>query len=240
VATPIKFPAEVTRVVRHAADVATYEFRCPARRPRYQPGQFLHLALDPYDPSRHWPESRAFTIANGASNRELLRLTIAAKGRFTRRILAELQCGAAVWMKAPYGDFIIRAAADQQVVLLAGGTGVTPFVAFMEDALRSGIQGEVWLHYGARRPELLVFADLAAQCAARFANFHLQLYAEEDARDGVLSGRISLDRACAPLRCPPQAAFYLCGPQLMITSLAEQLQGRVGVPSERIYFDRWE
>ena len=46
-------------------------------------------------------------------------------------------------MKAPYGDFIVRTSQEHDVVLIAGGTGVTPFVAFMEDALVKGLQGNV-------------------------------------------------------------------------------------------------
>ena len=64
-----------------ATDVATYEFRCLMPRPRWKPGQFLHLALDAYDPSGHWPESRCFTMASGSLEKDHVRLTIAAKGR---------------------------------------------------------------------------------------------------------------------------------------------------------------
>ena len=56
---------------------------------------------------RHWPESRVFTIANGG-NQELIRLTIADKGRFTGGFSQELKPGSKVWMKAPYGEFIVR------------------------------------------------------------------------------------------------------------------------------------
>ena len=104
-AVPIKFTAEVVRVVAHADDVATYEFRYLDKRPRYKAGQFVHLALEPYDPTSHWPESRVFTIAAGKSNRQLLRLTIVAKGPFTRRILAGLVVGRRVALKGPYGEF---------------------------------------------------------------------------------------------------------------------------------------
>jgi len=227
VATPIKFCAEVTSVARHAPDVATYEFRYLDRRPRYKPGQFLHLALDPYDPSSHWPESRVFTIANGATDRDKIRLTIAAKGRFTRRILNELEPGRRVWMKAPYGEFIVRTDRDGETVLIAGGTGVTPFVAFMEDALVQGIEGEVSLHYGARQPDLLVFKALADCCAARFPSFHVYYYAETGASDGMVPGRISLDRVCSSLEEPARATFYLCGPVEMVDGFRRQLlEGR--------------
>jgi len=56
----------------------------------------------------HWPESRVFTIANGAMNREFIRLSISAKGKFRSRILDELEICKQVWMKGPYGKFIVK------------------------------------------------------------------------------------------------------------------------------------
>lgn len=240
VATPIKFRAEVSRVVRHDADLATYEFRYRDRRPRYKPGQFLHLALDPYDPSSHWPESRVFTIANGVCNRDFIRLTISAKGRFTKRILDELRVGRSVWMKGPYGEFIVRTAPEYEVVLIGGGTGVTPFVAFMEDVMVQTVADEVWLHYGARRADLLVFADLALRWAAQRPNFHLQLYAEDGIRAGITPGRIAMEAVPASLTSPGTAQFYLCGPRPMIDVFSDRLRRDFGVCPGRIHLDQWE
>jgi ferredoxin-NADP reductase len=240
VATPIKFRTEVIRVIQHAPDVATFEFRYLDRHPRYKPGQFLHLALDAYDPAGHWPESRAFTIAKGSTDPEFIRLTISAKGRFTHHILSELTVGRQIWMKAPYGDFIVHASPEHEVVLIAGGTGVTPFVAFMEDVLARGLSGEVWLHYGARRPDLLVFRELAARCGSAFPNFHARFYAESEANDGIIPGQIDLGAACQSLRCRSEAVFYLCGPPQMIDACSARLRSEFAVAETNIRMDQWE
>jgi ferredoxin-NADP reductase len=237
---PVKFPAEVLRVLPHGGGVATYEFRCLSPRPRWKPGQFLHLALDPYDPSGHWPESRCFTLASGSLEKEHVRLTIAAKGAYTRRILAELEPGRKVWMKAPYGDFIIRTSCRHDVVLIAGGTGVTPFVAFMEDALVKGLEGNVWLHYGARSEDLLVFRDFAARCAGKFPGFHLACYAESGSGGDTIAGRIDLARAVGLACDGRQAVYYLCGPQEMILAFRQRLTAEFGVPAENVKIDAWE
>jgi ferredoxin-NADP reductase len=237
---PVKFLAEVTRILRHGGDVATYEFRCLTQRPRWKPGQFLHLALDAYDPSGHWPESRCFTMASGSLEKELVRLTIAAKGMFTRRILGELQPGFKVWMKAPYGDFIVRTSLENDVVLIAGGTGITPFVAFMEDSLATGLQGNVWLHYGARNQDLLVFREFAERCARKFPSFCLDCYAESGATDSTIAGPIDLQRAVDCARNGRAATYYLCGPQEMIKAFKSRLVGEFGVAACNVKIDQWE
>ena len=236
---PIKFSAEVTKIQPHADEVATLEFRCLSPRPRWKPGQFLHLALDAYEPSGHWPESRCFTMASG-SQQDLVRLTIAAKGPFTRRILAELRPGRKVWMKAPYGDFIVRTAPQHDVVLIAGGTGVTPFVAFMEDALSQGLSGRVWLHYGARTQDLLVFRELAERCAGNFP---------PSARSAMPSRAPRGRDDRRPHRSGPGRRF---GPRWRSRRLLSlrtaghdcrlplALTGELGVPAEQVKIDAWE
>src|SRR5215211_4135745 len=130
-ATPQKLACRVDRIDSHGEGVYTVALRPQRPAPRFRAGQFLHLALDAYDPSRFWPESRAFSIASAPSQRDLLRITYSVHGRFTTRMQHELVEGAEVWIKMPYGEFVIDSDAD--VVLFAGGTGVTAFTAFIEN-----------------------------------------------------------------------------------------------------------
>jgi len=53
-----KLPCVVERIVSHGERVYTIALRPDRPAPRFRAGQFLHLALDPYDPSGFWPESR--------------------------------------------------------------------------------------------------------------------------------------------------------------------------------------
>ena len=179
-------------------------------------------------------------MASGSAEKDHVRLTIAAKGRFTCRLLAGLQPGRTVWMKAPYGDFIVRTSREHDVVLIAGGTGVTPFVAFMEDALVKGLQGNVWLHYGARSEELLVFRDLARRCVEQFPSFHLDCYAESGAANHSIAGRIDLARAVAKAGDGKAATYYLCGPQEMINAFRARLTQEHDVPEANVKIDAWE
>src|SRR6476661_2510039 len=80
--------------------------------PRFRAGQFLHLALDPYDPTGFWPESRVFSIASSPDARGSVRITYAVHGRFTTRMERELSAGGEVWIKMPYGDFVIDGHAE--------------------------------------------------------------------------------------------------------------------------------
>ena len=183
-AQPVHFKAVVEQVARHDSNVASFRLKAEKRLPRFVPGQFIHLTMDAYDPSSFWPESRVFSVANAVMDRSTIWLTISRQGNYTGRILDEVQSGSVLWAKGPYGEFSVDGSHGyRSAVLIAGGTGITPFCAFMDAALAQGKLPveEAILHYGARTPELLIYRSLADQCAAQVRGFKVRYYAEKGA-----------------------------------------------------------
>ena len=154
--TPVKMPATVTEILDHGEGVKSFIMEPQKKCPRYKPGQFLHFALDGYDPSAAWPESRVFSIVNSPTRRERLRITFAIKGRFTQRMYDEVDQGDVIWLKLPYGHFILPGNRSD-LALVAGGTGITPFVSYLEHAIDNEFSNSISLFYGFRNPRLLIF-----------------------------------------------------------------------------------
>lgn len=198
--------------------------------PRFTPGQFLHLALDPYQADGFWPESRVFSIASSPEARSSLSITYAVKGGFTTRMERELVVGATAWVKLPYGDFVIDP--DRDAVLFAGGTGVTAFTAFLE-SLRPGTPRRVLLFYGARTPDLFVYGPLAEARGLEVPTLTCHLVCEET------HGRLEVDAAWPMTAVLNDPVFYLSGPPAMLAALTAQLRSR-GVSDEDIRTDAWE
>jgi ferredoxin-NADP reductase len=162
---PVRMRAEITSVGMHGAGVYSVTLRPERRVPGFKPGQFLHLALDEFDPSiGYWPESRVFSIASGTGDPELA-IAYSVKGAFTRRMADTLVVGRRVWIKLPYGHFIVDSLVTQghDAVLVAGGTGISPFVPYLTALCRGSVaQRAVALWYGVRTPELVLFAPAIA------------------------------------------------------------------------------
>ena len=245
---PIHFKARVSQVIRHSAEVVSLLLISEKRLPRFRPGQFIHLTLDPYDPSTHWPESRVFSPANSVADRVTVRLTISRQGRYTSRILAEAREGTEVWAKGPYGEFVVDGSHGcDRVALIAGGTGITPFCAFMESALDAGTLPvrKCFLFYGARVPELLVYRELAERCVQSLPGFQATYFLEDGAHrwDGpagrIRAGRLDLDAIVGALG-PGSTAYYLSGPKAMVDRFRADLTGRFAVPAGRVLIDAWD
>ena len=147
-ATPQKIRCQVKSIIDHDAHVYTVDLKPERLIPRFKPGQFLHLALDDYDPSGFWPESRVFSIASPPNQRERLSITYSVQGHFTSRMEKELEEGKLIWIKMPYGEFVVQDSGD--VVLFAGGTGITAFTAFI-DGLNQEFPYKIYLAYGAMK-----------------------------------------------------------------------------------------
>ncbi len=233
---PQKIRCEVVGLENHGGQVYSVDLKPEIPAPRFSPGQFLHLTLDPYDPGDFWPDSRPFSIASPPARRDLLHITYAVKGRFTARMETELRTGDQVWIKLPYGEFTIDPRLD--VCLLAGGTGVTAFTAFLS-GLGPDYPHLVYLFYGARQPQLLIYRQWIESASARCPNLKPFFLVEQNASQGCLLGRINLDLVWKSVLKPSSLTYYLSGPPLMLELVSEDLRKR-RLPSDQIVVDAWE
>ena len=220
----------VRNVTDHGERVYTVDLAPSMPVPRFRPGQFLHLALDPFEPDGFWPESRVFSIASSPQERDRLSITYAVKGAFTTRMERELATGGGAWVKLPYGEFTVDT--ERDAVLFAGGTGITAFTAFLGSLSPVGPQ-RVALFYGARTPDLFVYGDFATGRAAEVDGLDVHLVCE------ATHGRLSVDRAWPAVVLLDHPVFYLSGPPAMLTALTEQLRAR-NVAAEDTRTDAWE
>jgi ferredoxin-NADP reductase len=231
----------VEQILNHGDHVYTVQLAPDRNVPNFKPGQFLHLALDRYDPGDFWPESRVFSIANSPTTRDHISITYSVRGKFTARMETELTRDRQVWIKMPYGDFLIQNTRD--IVLLAGGTGITAFTAFL-DGLTPAFEHNIYLAYGARNSRLLIYRNLADRCAGVVPKLRLFYFIENgtdesaETRSAVV-GRISISALWLHLDRPLTATYYISGPPEMIKSLSCDLKER-GVGENVIRIDAWE
>ena len=222
-----KLACTIERVIAHGERVYSLVLKPERPVPRFRAGQFLHLALDRYDPTGFWPDSRVFSIASSPDERDAVRITYAVKGQFTTRMEAEALEGREVWIKLPYGDFFVDPAVD--VALFAGGTGVTAFTAFLE-GLATDTPQRVALAYGARTDDLLIYRGAIERCAARVPSLSVAY---------VVGQPLAPDTVWPVLRRPEQTHYYISGPPAMLRGIGDALRGR-GIRSEAIHIDAWE
>jgi predicted ferric reductase len=166
-------------------------------------------------------------------NSQFLRFTVKRTGDDTDA-LARLQIGTRVFLEGPYGAFTGAARTQPGVLLIAGGIGITPLRALMEEL--STRRNEVVLLYRARSWDQIVFKDeIDSLMRSRHASVHYLVGRRRPDRQHDLFSPQSLDRMVPDL---DRRDIYVCGPEALIHHVQRSARA-LGVPRKQIHAERF-
>ncbi len=152
--------ARVEMVHHETPRVRTVVLRPNARWRGFRAGQHVVVTLD-VDGRRL---SRTFSLSGGEDERTL-RLTIGRQpnGRVTGAVHDRLRPGDIVEISQAHGDFVLPDDERTPLLMIAGGTGITPFLAMLRTlAARGAGRDVVLLCWAPRASELIARHELAA------------------------------------------------------------------------------
>ncbi len=141
----------------------------------HHPGQFAFVTFDRLE------GAHPFTIASADRGDRRLSFQIKALGDYTRGLAGKLRRGQAVRIEGPYGRFQPpkgRRLAEQ--VWIAGGIGVTPFLAWLE-SLQAGPEAapDADLHYCTRKSDGDPFIPRLEALCAGLPSVRLHVHASD-------------------------------------------------------------
>lgn len=219
----------VTAVSREANGIGSLHVSGPGlRRLRVAGGQFF--SVRPL--TRHlWWQAHPYSVS-AAPTTAGLRFTIKELGEDSSRIL-QVQPGTRVILEGPYGVFTVERAEDAPVVLVAGGVGIAPIRALLEDCGPH------------QRPVVIVRVHDEADVAHR-----LELERMVAARNGtlhVLAGPRRLFARHDPFAPDTLRAWipdvasrhvFVCGPASLESAVMTGMR-KAGVPVGHIHHERF-
>jgi predicted ferric reductase len=227
----------VTRVVRENPDVVSVWMRGRnLHRLPVAAGQFFTWR---FLTGPGWMRGHPYSLS-AAPTGDTLRITVKDLGDGSKA-LASLRPGTRVAVEGPYGRMHAGVRTRRKVTLLAGGIGVTPLRALLEE-LPQG-PGDVTLVYRASTPQELVFKDeLDALVAQHGARVFYAIGPRVSGRSSWLPQQAGdLSDAEALRQLVPDVAdqeVYLCGADAWMEA-ARHAALAAGVPAERIHFERF-
>ena len=148
---------------------ATYAFTIePNGAPfSYKAGQTIDLTYPNLSKPDAAGNRRTFSVANAPGYTSLLVAT-RARGSALKQALVEAPIGSDLEIEGPYGNFTLPEK-PSDVFLLAGGIGVTPFRAMIEDTLERSLDHTLSLIHSNRTPEETPFLEELIRWGARSA-----------------------------------------------------------------------
>ncbi len=173
-----------------------------------------------------WWRGHPYSVSSGP-NGSFLRLTVREVGQHSKSLIS-LPPGTRVFIEGPYGRFHVAEhgeLADQPLLLVAGGVGVAPVRAILEEL-------------GAR-PGTVVLYRVRSQGDVLFRDEFERMVESFGATVYVLSGNRHeqpLDAARIRQLVPDVAnrTIFMCGPEDLITSV-RTAAARLGIPDDRVH-----
>ncbi|MEO0322533.1 MAG: fatty acid desaturase [Myxococcota bacterium] len=159
-------------------------------------------------------------------------------GRLSGLLHDEDLVGRRVHVDGPRGDFWLREG-DSPLLCVAGGSGLAPVLALLEDALARNVARPVTLLFGVRRERDLYARARIEELRARWpAPFTFVPVPSEARDDDAWEGERGLVTEHIARFLAPGSHGYVCGSPGMVDAAAEALR-EGGVPAEHVHFDRF-
>ncbi|MFJ3223246.1 ferric reductase-like transmembrane domain-containing protein [Streptomyces sp. NPDC086783] len=187
-----------------------------------QAGQFFLWRFLTRD---RWWQANPFSLSAAPDGRTL-RLTVKTAGEGTAA-LRHLKPGTRVFAEGPYGAFTALHRTRPDVLLIAGGVGVTPIRALLEE-----LHGHaVVVHRVATDRDAVLYDELRELARVKGAELHL-------VTGPAAPDRLAPDELARLVPDVRDRDVFLCGPPPMMNAVLGSLR-ELGVPKPQIHFERF-
>lgn len=202
----------------------------------YRAGQYMNVA---------WPGSpghRSYSFSAAPGEAGLTRLTSFIRkvpgGAFTELLFSGAANDLDFTLDAPHGQFWLREA-EGPILMVGGGSGLSPLMSVLEDAEARGVARDVILLFGARGVRDLYCKDEIAALEARWpARFEYWPVLSEETAEGYRHGFVTAHVGAALAQLGSGVTAYMCGPPAMIDTGVAALSS-LGIGLDAIHYDKF-
>jgi len=205
-------------------------------------GQYASIRIPS---SGGWTEPHPFTIS-AAPEDPLLCFTIKKEGPFTSAI-PDLKPGTPVKVAGPVGAFCRAIEERPEIVMIAGGVGITPFLSVLRHFRNAGAKNRILLFWGNKTMSEAFRLDEIGAMTRELDLTVVHCLSREESVEGHFDertprmlyekGRVSAD-ILGRHGVKPGAACYLCGPPGMMEATLKELEA-LGVDPASVQEERF-
>jgi 3-ketosteroid 9alpha-monooxygenase subunit B len=223
----------IKEVVAETADAVSLILAVPPELSdafAYKCGQFLTVRVPHADGTS---VARCYSLSSAPGLDEHLKITVkrVVDGHASNWICDTVEAGAVLEVLPPAGLFT-PSTVDGDLLLLAGGSGITPVMSILKAALARGT-GHLALIYANRDAASVIFGDELQRLESRHPD-RLRVLHRFDAAQGPPTAA-GLDPL---LRLYSGRDVFICGPEPFLVVAREALAG-LSVPTRRIHVEKF-
>ncbi len=219
-------------------DILEIRIKLQQALPPYLAGQYAEISIPAIDA----PRSYSFSRAPGKEEENVVSfyIRLVPNGEMTTWLHTASRVGESIKVNGPLGGFFLRDA-DSPIVCIAGGSGLAPIKALLEQMVIEGISRPIRFLFGARTQEdLYCLEEIRAFDQSYQGSFEFLpvLSHEPEQSDwNGLRGMVT-EHIVNGSNSLASSQAYLCGPPPMIDSAIEVLNA-AGVMNTQIFFDKF-
>ncbi|AOI88357.1 ferredoxin--NADP reductase [Burkholderia pseudomultivorans] len=222
----------VAEVIAESDDACSFVFDVPAALRdafAYRPGQFLTVNV----PCAEAAVARCYSLSSAPGIDAAPKITVkrVRDGRASNWLCDRVRAGDALDVLAPAGVFTPHTL-DGDLLLFAGGSGITPVLSILKSALVHG-RGMLTLIYANRDERSVIFRDELQQLTQRHPG-RLRVIHWLDSVQGIPQQR-HLEELARPFS---QQETFICGPALFMENALAAMLG-LGLPRARVHVERF-
>jgi NAD(P)H-flavin reductase len=230
------FVCNIMSIRDETPDVKTFRIEKPTGF-NFVSGQFCLVTLasnnsNPKDP-------KPFTFSNSPTD-DYLELTIKEMGSFTKALFS-CAVGDNLRIDGPKGDtHKFDESVKDDVVFVAGGSGITPFMSALRYAVVKRLLNSFVLLFGNQSVKDIIFKEELDRITANNENIKIiNVISRNDLQWHGEHGYIDKERILKYVENPKDKLWYLCGPPPMTRSIRSIL-AEIGIEEGNLRFDKWE
>lgn len=189
--------------------------------------------------------TRSYSMASTQSSPDRLQFIIRKypEGAFSSLLDGFLQPGTEVRVKGPFGSCFRREERAGPMVLVGGGSGMSPLWSILNDHIASGEQRPIRFFYGARTRQDLFFLDELKRIAEQLPDFEFIPVLSHATPACGWTGETgfvheAVERVLRAQQLEGEMDAYTCGPPPMIDAVLPVLQ-KLGVALENTHVDKF-
>ena len=205
----------------------------------FYPGQYAALGFK--RGGRPSP-MRCFSIIRVPDHSEVLQFAMRIEGDFTQAI-SRLKPGTRVFLQGPFGNFVVDEDFDRNIIMMAGGIGITPFMGMIRTATEYESPKAMVLLYSCRSQQDIPFYQELLALERKNPQFRVVFFISDGKIDKRLPGRFMAGRineeALSKLTYERfnMFTYFICGPKSFMRSMEEKLIAGNTEPSRIITED---
>src|SRR3954454_18538188 len=181
--------AEVVAVERGTEESVTLTLRPNRAWNGFRAGQFVNVTVE-VDGVRH---QRCYSPACAEGRGATVEITTKRhpEGLVSNFLVDRAQPGMVVGLSQAEGDFQLPAPRPDSILLIGGGSGITPLMAILRTLFVEGYDRPVALLYYAPDPERAIYREELERLAAAHPNFRFRRSYPRASGAGELDGHFS-------------------------------------------------